>query len=124
MTAPKGLRAGGKALWQAVTGAHADLSGTQLATLEAACRQRDRADQLADNAAEGDVSALRHEREALLAMARLLTSLRLPDATGKRPQLRGIRGVHTPTGTAKDRMSSIDRARRRSVEDRLRGETA
>lgn len=114
MSAPKSLERAGQALWKGVTEANDDLDSRQLATLEAACRQRDRADQLAEAAATGDVSALRHEREAYLAMARLLTSLRLPDPkTGKRPQMRGIRGVHV-AGSTKP-LTSLERARQRAM---------
>ncbi len=121
MTTPKDLKAGGRQLWRSVTERH-DLTGAQLATLEAACRQRDRADQLGEAASTGDPSALRHEREASLAMARLIASLRLPDpATGRRPQLRGIRGVHAPVSlpSVEERMgrpSALKRARDRARE--------
>ncbi len=80
------------ALWAGVTALHLDLDGAQLATLEQACRQRDRADALADKASTGDASALRNEREAGLAMTRLLAALRLPDDAGRRPQARQVRG--------------------------------
>ncbi len=106
MTAPKGLRSGGRRLWDGITDDH-ELDDGQLATLEQACRQRDRADSLASAAASGDPSALRHERESALAMTRLLAALRLPDEkTGKRPQSRQVRGVQRPSG-----VSSLDRAR-------------
>src|SRR4051812_27069152 len=123
MTTPKELGTGGRDLWRSVTDQH-DLTGPQLATLEVACRQRDRADQLAEAAVKGDVSALRHEREASLAMARLIASLRLPDPlSGRRPQFRSIRGVHRPTiqSTVEERLNGSsalaqarDRARRRA----------
>jgi len=103
---PKGLRPGGKALWQGVVGDHDDLDTGQLVTLEAACRQRDRADQLAAAAATGEPSALRHERESALAMTRLLAAMRLPDAAGKRPIARQVRGVQGPS-----KVSSLERAR-------------
>lgn len=107
---PEGLQGPGRALWLGVTTDH-DLDAPQLATLEAACRQCDRAASLADKAAEGDASALRHEREASLAMARLVAALRLPDpATARRPQLRSIRGIHqSPT-----KPTALERARRRA----------
>ncbi len=73
---PVGLFDGGTALWTGVIALH-DLDDAQLATLEQACRQRDRADALADKASTGDASALRNEREAGLAMTRLLAALRL-----------------------------------------------
>ena len=109
MTAPKGLRAGGRRLWAGLTDVH-DLDVAGLATLELACRQRDRADALAAEAAAGDPGALRHERDASLAMARLIASLRLPDAaSGQRPQRRQLRGVQRPSSVA-----SLDRARQRA----------
>ncbi len=121
MTTPTGLRAGGEALWRAVTAIHDDLDDTQLVTLEAACRQRDRTDQLATAAATGDAGALRHERDAALAMVRLLSALRLPNAAGRRAQLRSIRGVHqSPV-----KPSSLERAAARSsVKERLRSQDA
>ncbi len=94
------------ALWAGVTALHLDLDGAQLATLEQACRQRDRADALAEKASTGDASALRHEREAGLAMTRLLAAMRLPDDAGRRPQARQLRGVQKP-----GKVSSLDRAR-------------
>ena len=107
-TAPRGLGAGGRVLWRGITEAQ-ELDVGQLATLEAACRQRDRADSLAKSATTGEVSALRHEREASLAMVRLLTALRLPDPrTGSRSQLRSIRGVHQ----SPQKVGSLERARR------------
>ncbi len=113
MTAPSNLSTGGRCLWDSITAEHG-LDALQLAMLEAACRQRDRADSLCKAAAEGDPSALRHEREASLAMARLMAALRLPDArTGRRPQARALRGVHAPPAPPKP-LSSMERARRRA----------
>ena len=110
---PKGLRSGGTAVWRAITTKHETLDAPQLALLEAACRQRDRADSLAGAAATGDASALRHEREASLAMARLLTAMRLPDElSGRRPQARRMRGVQAP-----GKVSSLERARQRTGGD-------
>ncbi len=106
MAAPKGLRSGGRRLWEGIAGDN-ELDDGQLATLEQACRQRDRADSLASAAASGDPSALRHEREAGLAMTRLIAALRLPDEkSGKRPQSRQVRGVQKPST-----VSSLERAR-------------
>lgn len=49
-------------------------------------------------------------RQQATLLARLVSSLRLPDsATGKRPQGRPLRGVHAP-----GRVSSLERARRRA----------
>lgn len=109
---PNDLLEGGAALWRSVIEKHDDLDGPQLATLEAACRQRDRADSLAAKAATGDPGALRHEREANLAMTRLLVSLRLPDERGRRPQLRSLRGVQHATATTPP--TSLERARARA----------
>ncbi len=107
-TTPKGLKAGGRRLWDGITEEHAALDSGQLALLEQACRQRDRADSLAASAAAGDPGALRHERDSAMAMARLIAALRLPDEkTGKRPQARTLRGAHQP----KTGVSSLDRAR-------------
>jgi hypothetical protein len=108
---PRGLLSDGAALWRGVVADFPDLDAVQLATLEAACRQCDRAAGLAEKAAAGDASALRHEREASLAMARLVAALRLPDARGKRPQLRSIRGVHQPPA----KLSSLERAAQRAA---------
>src|SRR5438045_3739142 len=95
MTTPSDLGEVGRVLWASITREHTSLTAAQLALLEAACRQRDRADSLAEAAESGDVSALRHEREASLAMARLMAALRLPDpTTGRKPQRRSMRGVH------------------------------
>lgn len=111
MSAPRGLSAGGRSLWSGITG-DTDLDAGQLATLELACRQRDRADSLAPAAAGGDPVALRQERDCALAMARLLAALRLPDpVSGRRPQARQVRGVQQPTVTGK--VSSLERARAR-----------
>jgi hypothetical protein len=83
----------------------------QLATLELACRQRDRCDALAPDAAAGDAGALRHERDSALAMTRLLAALRLPDEAGRKPQARQLRGVQAPSGATP--MSAVERARLR-----------
>lgn len=105
-TVPLGLRTGGDALWRAIVESQ-DLDAGQLATLEQACRQRDRADVLAPQAAIGDLAAIRHERDAALSMARLLAALRLPDTVGgKRPARRQLRGVQQPSA-----VSSLERAR-------------
>ena len=109
MTAPPaGLASGGVALWSAVSNLH-ELDPSQLATLEQACRQRDRCDTLAPNAAAGDPGALRHERDSALAMARFLTALRPPDDGGCKPQARRIQGVQAPSVP----MSALERARLR-----------
>jgi hypothetical protein len=107
-TPPAGLASGGRALWSAVTELH-PLDPSQLATLEQACRQRDRCDALAPDAAAGDPGALRQERDSALAMTRLLVALRLPDEAGRRPQARRIRGVQAPSAPT----SALERARLR-----------
>jgi hypothetical protein len=83
----------------------------QLATLELACRQRDRCDTLAPEAAAGDPGALRHERDAALTMTRLLAALRLPDEAGRKPQARRMRDVQVPSTVTP--MSALERARLR-----------
>ena len=89
----------GQRLWDVVTAEH-DLDGVQLTLLEAACRQADVLERLAPLAASGDVRACREERLTAAAQARMLAAMRLPDATGKRPQRRGgARGVYRPRVT-------------------------
>ena len=104
--APVGLAPGGRVLWRAVAGLH-ELDRPQLATLEQACRQRDRCDVLAPEAVAGNPGTLRHERDAALAMTGLLAALRLPDAAGRKPQARPIRGVQAPSVP----MSALERGR-------------
>ena len=105
MTTPRGLGAAGRAMWSEVS-EFCDLDPMQVEILGAACRQRDRAQLFAVAAAVGDVTAARQERDSALAMARLLAALRLPDAAGRRPQARQVRGVYGPS-----RMSARDRLR-------------
>lgn len=108
MTAPRGLKAGGRRLWDGITSDHPALDSGQLALLEQACRQRDRADSLAAAAADGDPGALRHERDSAMAMARLLAAIRLPDEkTGRRPQARQTRGVQRPSKSTRDRLQAV-----------------
>lgn len=125
MTAPKGLSAGGRKLWREIEEAH-ELDAPQRVHLEEACRIKDRLDKL-DQILRGDVSfwaevieergtvtvrvdsALSEARQQANQMKQLLTSLRLPDSSGKRPQQRGGgRGAYAPSG-----VSSLDRARAR-----------
>ncbi len=90
---PAGLAFGGRALWHGAQQAH-ELDPLQLAMLEQACRQRDRCDALAPDAATGDPGALRQERDSAMAMTRLLAALRLPSQSGgRKPQARQLRGV-------------------------------
>ncbi len=111
MTRPRDLAARGRRLWSGVTAAH-ELDVEQVEMLVQACRLADRCDALALRvAAEGaDSSAGRHERDSSMALARLLTALRLPDVkTGRAPQRRRLRGAQRPSS-----VSSLDRARARS----------
>ena len=56
--------------------------------------------------------ALVEVRQQANLLARLVASLRLPDAkTGRRPQARPLRGVHAPS-----KVSSLERARQRAEE--------
>lgn len=131
ITPPKGLGAGGRALWRGIAADH-ELDAPQRAQLEEACRAKDRLDRL-DTVLRGDVdvwarltrtldgqentfelrigSALTQANTTANTMKQLLAALRLPDAaTGKRPQTRPPRGVdapHLPSGVA-----SLERARR------------
>lgn len=126
---PRGLAAGGRALWRAVTKDH-QLNASQLVQLEEACRAKDRLDRL-DALLRGDVdtwTSIRlpvrdgevlelHVHQALAQanatanlLKQLLAALRLPDeVTGRRPQARGgARGAYKPSG---GKVSSLERAR-------------
>lgn len=114
MKAPTGFRAGGHALWRAITDEHGDLDPSQVAQLTEACRAKDRLDEL-DRVLRGDVEswggALRQANDTANMMKQLLAALRLPDAvSGKRPQYRGPRGVQQPSVPG-GQVSSLDRAR-------------
>lgn len=122
---PEGLSAGGALLWVEVSKAYA-LDMVQRVTLEEACRAKDRLDDF-DRIIQGKgVLELMHFRiphafipglngelqvevkfDAVIAnanqtanlMKQLLASLRLPDATGARPQQRGgARGAYVSGG--------------------------
>lgn len=116
MTAtPRGLSAGGRNLWKAITEAH-ELDPTQEVQLVEACRAKDRLDQL-DLLLRGDIAnwaviaegrelgfelkidaALTQANATANLLKQLLAALRLPDEqTGKRPQYRGPRGAQKPT---------------------------
>ena len=129
---------GGQALWSAVTDTH-DLDEVQRVQLTEACRMKDRLDEF-DQIIQGKgvlnlmrfrmIDAMADEPSATVvvkfdgvidkanatanAMKQLLAAMRLPDATGKRPQqrggARGAYGAQTPGGAT---VSSIDRARQR-----------
>ena len=106
---------GGQSLWDAITAEH-ELDQSQRVQLVEACRQKDRLDHLerlgrsAD--AEGYAEIVRLANQTSNQMKQLLAALRLPDASGKRPQYRGPRGVQAPTVPGGN-VSSIDRARQR-----------
>jgi hypothetical protein len=122
---PRGLGTGGRLLWREVTIAH-HLDITQRVTLEEACRAKDRLDDF-DQIIQGKgVLELMHFRiphafvpglngelqvevkfDAVIAnanqtanlMKQLLAALRLPDASGARPQQRGgARGAYVSGG--------------------------
>lgn len=141
--APKGLAAGGRALWKAIATEH-DLDAMQKVQLTEACRQKDRLDELDQIIhGKGVLELMRfrtHERwdeegdrtvlvevkfdsvidranSTANTMKQLLAALRLPDSSsGKRPQVRGPRGAQAPSQPGgKGSVSSIDRHRERST---------
>ena len=106
--APKSLQKGGRALWRAIT-SDFDLAQHELAILSEACRTVDTCDALdALIRAEGvTVSspqgvkahpATVEARQQRIALARLLTALRIPldedQAAGRAPRRGGLRGVY------------------------------
>lgn len=124
------LGPGGSLLWDEITEAH-ELDPSQFVQLTEACRAKDRLDKL-DQVLRGDVdtwvelelgqsgenlvvvvnSALDKANSTANLLKQLLASLRLPDATGKRPQQRGgARGAYDTSNSGK--VSSLDRARAR-----------
>ena len=131
---PRGLGAGGRALWSAITEAH-ELDAVQQVQLLEACRAKDRCDKL-DEVLRGDAElwmrlthrtqtedyelvvdkAFDKATQAATQLKQLLAALRLPDeASGRRPQHRGPRGAQrpsVPSGTP-GKVSSLDRARAR-----------
>lgn len=131
MKAPVGFAAGGRALWKSITDVH-ELDASQLVQLTEACRAKDRLDKLDDllrgdhdtwmtlrldpQSVDGTIYELRVTNALVQAnatanlMKQLLAALRLPDeATGKKPQYRGARGVQKPS--VPKGVSSLDRAR-------------
>lgn len=121
---PEGLSAGGALLWAEVSKAH-ELDITQRVTLEEACRAKDRLDEFARIIEGKGVLKLMHFRlhesfgddsryasvevkfddvitranQTANLMKQLLASLRLPDASGVRPQQRGgARGAYVSGG--------------------------
>lgn len=132
-SAPKGLAAGGRALWKAITDEH-ELDPVQVVQLTEACRAKDRLDKL-DQLLRGDVDSwarLTHrvmtqdyelKVDAALAQAnttanllkQLLAALRLADpATGRRPQYRGPRGAQAPSvpGGKSGTVTALEKLRR------------
>lgn len=104
--APRGTGAAGRQLYRSITDAY-DLEPHELAVLASAARVADRIadlDAVVDaegvmftDARRGTVPhpALVESRQQRLALARLMTAMRLPDADDVRPQRRGIRGVYS-----------------------------
>lgn len=118
---PEGLSAGGELLWVEVSKAH-ELDMVQRVTLEEACRMKDRLDKL-DRLLRRDIDAWASLRDTSPSwsedenievvfddavakanqtantMKQLLAALRLPDASGVRPQQRGgARGAYVSGG--------------------------
>lgn len=102
-------RTRGQRLWSDIADEH-DLDPAQRILLEEACRIADRLDSLDVRIADGDDAAMTEARQQQNVMKQLLVSLRLPDAAGKRPQLRSARGAYKKAG---EKVSSLDRARQR-----------
>lgn len=121
------LAAGGRELWDAITGEH-ELDATQKVQLLEACRAKDRLDRL-DAVLRGDAdvwmklthrlqtedyelkidAALTQANSTANLMKQLLVALRLPDAkTGKQPQRRGARGAYQPRSGS---VTSLDKFR-------------
>lgn len=93
---PKGLSARGRRLWQEINEGH-ELDPMQKVLLEEACRSADRLDMLDGMVREGNEAALAEARQQQNVFKQLLASLRLPDASGARPQQRGgARGSYSP----------------------------
>jgi hypothetical protein len=97
---PRGLRTGGRRLWDAVENAYI-LREDEGALLGQACRVLDRLDRLAAVVeADGLLvdgrphPALVESRQQQIVLARLLATLRLPDDLGQQPQRRSTRGVY------------------------------
>ena len=128
--APTGLSAGGRALWKSITDDH-ELDASQLVQLTEACRAKDRLDKLdellradvdtwatlhLDPSSDGQVyelritQALQRANDTANLLKQLIAALRLPDASGKRPQRRGARGAQAPSVPG-GKVSSLDRQR-------------
>jgi len=103
--APKGTGTAGRGLWKSITGGF-ELELHEKAVLAQAVHVADRIAALDavvdaegvmhDDPKRGPVAhpALIESRQQRLALARLLTALRLPDTDDQRPQRRGLRGVY------------------------------
>jgi hypothetical protein len=104
MAPPRGTGTAGRALFKAITEAF-DLEPHEVAILGQMVRLADRIGQLdAIVDTEGVLvdgrthPALVESRLERLALARMLTALRLPDVHDQRPQRRGMRGVYAIGG--------------------------
>lgn len=107
---PRGLRAGGKALWAGIADL-TDLDVGQKAQLLEACRAKDRLDGLDEiirARQPGWDEYLNKANTTANQMKQLLAALRLPDEYGKKPQRHGsARGAYASTGA----VSLVDRLR-------------
>lgn len=133
---PRGLGAGGRRLWRAVTGRCA-LAQHEADLLAQACRTLDLLDRLDEAAATAELvvdgkanPVLVEARQQRIVYARLLAALRLPDEAGARPQRRtGARGVYqtaradhpagqaTPAATDAGNVASLDERRAKLLAD-------
>lgn len=127
---PRGLGAGGRALWRGISDVH-DLDASQQVQLLEACRAKDRLDGL-DLLLRGDVdvwarlvdvggdvqlrvdSALQQANATANLLKQLLAALRLPDVdSGRRPQRRGgARGAYRSAAGGGASVSPLDRLMR------------
>ena len=135
ITKPRGLSAGGSKLWDEIACVH-ELDAVQLTQLTEACRAKDRLDKMdavlrgdadtwmrlaVDVNSDGSIYELRitntlsKANDTANLLKQLLAALRLPDASGKRPQFRGPRGAQQPSvpGGKDGTVSSMERARQR-----------
>ena len=105
---PKGSGTPGRALWRSITSTY-ELAEHELALLGQATTVADRISALDEIVnAEGAMvddprrgmqiahPALSASRQERVVLARLLSTLRLPDETDHRPQRRGMRGFYGP----------------------------
>ncbi|NCT90149.1 hypothetical protein GXB85_04170 [Cellulomonas sp. APG4] len=105
---PSGLRAPGRALWDAIT-ADFDMAAAEAAQLEEACRTRDRIKQLDAAVAKDGLMipssqgarlhpGVAEARAQRLALARILATLGVPGLDEDLPPARPARGVYTGRG--------------------------